>query len=166
MKKQTLFSQKAPSHLIIIALVVFGRILAGISLQAAQIETTDLRLTLSPDDGRCELLDKQAHVLWQPSPGRTGFGAVVLVRNGRQERLELSRCEIESRARNLTATFHPLPEQASAGLRVTIGAVQGGKSLDVSYEADSALDVKQLSLLDDLLGVSESSKGYILMPVR
>ena len=80
--------------------------------------------------------------------------------------MELARCDVESEGRSLVASFHPLSEQPTATLRVRLQALPDQETLEVSYQADDALQVTSISLLEDLLAATDAAKGYVIVPVR
>ncbi len=134
------------------------------SLLGAQIETPFIRLTLSPADGHCEVLDKRANVTW----GReaSGFGEVVVMSEGKPRHLDLAACAIQSERDELLASFHPLRVEPQAELRVRVRALADQKTLEVSYNADEALHLESIKLLGGLLQVTDTGKGYVVVPVR
>ena len=132
----------------------------------AKIETRFFRFTLSRETGRCELLDKRTGVSWLGSTNRPRFGEVTLQVGGKPRRVDLASCGVESEGRGLVAVFHPLSEQPTATLRVRLQALPDRETLDVSYQADDALQVTSISLLEDLMGATDAAKGYVIVPVR
>jgi hypothetical protein len=132
----------------------------------AKIETRFFRFTLFGETGRCELLDKRTGVSWPGVTNHPRFGEVTLRVDGKPRRVDLARCAVESEGRSLVASFHPLGEQPTATLRVRLQALPDRETLDVSYQADDALQVTSISLLEDLMGATDAAKGYVVVPVR
>jgi len=141
--------------------VVFPAVLLG-----AQLQTAHWRFTLAPD-GSYQLWDKKAGVAWGSGSGAARIGEVTLNVEGKTRRVDLAGGAIEAAdAKTLVATFTPLPEQPKAALRVCVRALPGGKSIEVSYQADQPLKIESISLLDRLVSVTDSGHGYVLVPVR
>ena len=132
----------------------------------AKIETRFFRFTLSGETGKCELLDKRTGVSWPGGTNQPRFGEATLQVGGQARRVGLTRCDVESEGKSLVASFHPLSEQPTATLRVRLQALPDQETLQVSYQADDALQVTSVSLLEDLLGATDAAKGYVIVPVR
>jgi hypothetical protein len=132
----------------------------------AKIETRFFRFTLSEVTGQCELLDKRTGISWLGSTNRPRLGEVTLQVDGKPRRVDLARCDVASEGRSLVASFHPLNERPTATLRVRLKALPDRETLDVSYQADEALQVTSISLLEDLMAATDAAKGYVIVPVR
>lgn len=130
------------------------------------VETAAFRFHVQPETGRYEVLDKAAGVTWQSNPYQARFGEVVLWTGGKQTRLPLARCEARRAGEGLELIFHPLAEKPDASLRVRVQPVGGGQGLEFSYEADPALGVEAVRLLDDALWCADITHGYAVVPVR
>ena len=135
-------------------------------LGTAKIETRFFRFALSGETGRCELLDKRTGVSWLGSTNKPRFGEITLQVDGKPRGVDLARCEVESKGKSLVAIFHPLREQPAAAVRVRLQALPDQETLDVSYQADDALQVNSISLLEGLMGATDAAKGYVIVPVR
>jgi len=136
------------------------------AVASSAFETPFLRFEVLPGTGRYEILDKQANVVWKSNPYQPRFGEVPLNTGGNPRRIDLTRCEVQTAGGGLTAVFHPLAANPNAAVRVTVRPVADGKTLEFSYEADAALGVDSLRLLDDALWVADNEKGYAVVPVR
>jgi hypothetical protein len=132
---------------------------------AAKIETSLLRFTVF-SDGTCELYDKQAQVAWRGDKSGGALGHVTLVTDGKPRRIDLTGGQYENQENSLLATFHPLSDQPGAVLQVRVRPLPNGKTLDISYRADDLLKVQSTTLLENLLRVTDSAKGYVIIPVR
>ena len=130
-----------------------------------QIETRAFRFTLSPADGHCEILDKQANVTWRPAPGHVGFGSVELKTAGPSRRIDLAHCDVRVSGNELTASFRPLSAAPGTILRVRARALDGN-TLEITYQEDGDLDVSRVTLLEDVFGVTRGGKGYVVVPAR
>jgi hypothetical protein len=133
---------------------------------AATVETPRVRFTLSPEDGRYEITDKQAGVTWKSNPYQARFGEVTCNPGGAIRRLPLGRCQIDAAVNSLTAIFTPLPDNPSARLRVQVRALPDDRTLEFSIAADPALTVESVRLLDDALWTTAADQGYVVVPVR
>jgi hypothetical protein len=132
----------------------------------AAIETPFFRFTLSGADGRCEILDKQANVTWSAEATQARFGQVTLQGPNPPRRLDLARCAVKTGDNELVATFQPPEAQPAAALRVRARALPDQRTLELSYEADQGLEVAGITLAEDVLGVTDSAKGYVVVPAR
>ena len=130
------------------------------------IETPSLRMSLSPEDGRYEILDKQTGVTWRSNPFLARFGEVACSAGGKTQRAPLSPCELEAKDGGLTATFRPLAGKPEAWLRVRLTPSADGKELIFAYEAAKDLGLQSLRLLDSALWVTDAENGYAAVPVR
>ncbi len=143
--------------------------LLGAALSAAAqprvIETPRLRFELSPATGQYELADKQARVVWRSNPRQARFAEATLNAGGRQQRVPLARCEVREASGGLEAVFAPLPEQPEGRVRVRIRAERDAM-LTMAWEADKALGVESVRLLDEALWTTDRSQGYAVVPVR
>ena len=161
----------APRSLISIvarfAWIVFPLITSALcGAEAAKIETPYIRLTLSPDSGYCEVLDKTAGVTWRPGPAHARFGEVTLDAERQSQHFSLTNCAVRTEGNDLLASFVPVVTRPADILRVRVKMLPDQRSLEFSYEADRELEVDSITLLDDLLGTTDVSKGYVLVPVR
>ncbi len=132
----------------------------------AQAESPHLRFSLSPATGRYEILDKSTGVLWRSNPLQARFGEVSLAADGQEIRLPLDRCTVEVREASLTASFSPSERAPDALVKVTVALDPDTPALTIAWEADKALGVRSLRLLDNALWVSDADTGCALVPVR
>jgi hypothetical protein len=146
--------------------------LEGIAMQspsaagrAVTLETPFLRLVLSRNTGAYTITDRQARVEWRSNPYEARFGEVIL-REGSPKAVSLRRCAIRPSGGGVELTFHPLPDRRDAALRVAITPSAEGKALDFRYDADAALPVESVRLLDESLWVSDADAGYLAVPAR
>jgi hypothetical protein len=130
------------------------------------LETAFLRFRLSPGNGNYEILDKQTNVTWRSNPYEPRFGQVTLNVEGNKQPAKLDRCEVKRVSNGLEATFQPLPERPEAWLRVRIGALDDGKTLEFSYAAVEGLSVESIRILDDALWTTDAEKGYVIVTPR
>ena len=129
------------------------------------MDTPQLRLTLFPENGRYRILDKAADVTWESNPEQSRFGEATLSPGGRQQRVNLARCDVTRAGEGLEAVFHPLADQPAAALRVTLRPKSAGV-LEVSCQADPALAVENLRLLDSALWTDRAAGGSVVVPAR
>ena len=132
----------------------------------ARIETACFRFTLSGADGRCEILDKQANVTWRAEANQARFGQVTLATATQSRRVDLARCVVAAAGNELVASFQPLSAQPANLLRVRARALADQRTLELSYQEDNELEVANITLLEDVLGVTDSAKGYVVVPAR
>jgi hypothetical protein len=130
------------------------------------LETRYVRVQISPDTGRCQIIDKRASVTWPSNPLQPRFGEVTLNLDGKQQRVALSRCEIARVGDGLEATFHPLAHRPEAALRVRVRALGDGSVVGCSYAAEPTLNIESIRLLDDVLWMTDAETGYAVVPVR
>ena len=130
------------------------------------IETAHLRFTLSPDTGCYELTDKQAGVTWRSNPFQARFGEALLEVLLEDGLVSLNRCQAEKAGTRLVATFMPLADNPGAKLRVQVRPLAGGRALECGYDADPALAVENIRLLDEALWTTDTEQGYVVVPVR
>ncbi len=130
------------------------------------LETERLRFALSVDDGRYEIVDKQTGTIWHSNPVQARFGEIARVRDGREIRMPLARCEAAIQDGALIATFRPDASLPDALVTVTIRAEADAPVLSLSWKADRALTVRSIRLLDAALGVTAEEQGRALVPVR
>lgn len=90
------------------------------SLGASTIETRFIRFRLSPETGRCEILDRQTGVTWRSKPDQPRFGQVTLNVGGQQQLVSLDRCQVRRSGDALEVTFQPLADRPTAWLRVRV----------------------------------------------
>jgi hypothetical protein len=133
---------------------------------AARIETSFFCLTLYAATGHCDILDKRSGVLWCAATNQARFGEATLQLGGKPRRVDLAQCGVVSEGNSLVATFHPLSEQPAATLRVRMHVLADQKTLEVRYDADEAIEVSSISLLEDMFVATDAAKGYVVVPVR
>ncbi len=134
--------------------------------ETLSLENPFLRFRLSSSDGSYEIEDKAAAVAWRSNPGSARLGEATLSIAGQTRRVALGRCDLRRLEDGLEATFHPLTERPDAALRVRVRVLAEPRTLEWSYEADAALGVQTVRLLDDGLGVTQKGGGYVVVPVR
>jgi hypothetical protein len=148
---------------------LFLETLAGVTASAAdesKIETPFVRFQISPNTGRYGIIDKQAKVIWKSNPFQARFGEVTLNLKEGKRTASLDRCEVRQEGEALGLTFHPLPEQPNARFEVKVRPLRDRRTLEFSYEADTALPVESVRLLDQSLWASDTEQGYAVIPVR
>lgn len=132
----------------------------------ARIETPFFSFTVSGDDGSCEIVDKQTGVTWRNPPGKSHFGWLQLSYHEEPLRIELGPCEVHASGTDLTAGFTPFPARAATHFVVRARALPDGKTLEFAYEEDNELQVDRVSLLDQVLSVTDDTQGYVVIPAR
>ena len=149
-------------------LVWFLSVLAGLAAadDAPKIETPSLSFQISPGTGRYGIVDKQAKVLWKSNPFEARFGEVTLNVRDQKRAVNLDQCDLKREGDGLVATFHPLADQPSAWLRVNVRLLGDKRTLEFAYEADSALSIESIRMLDNALWSTEGEGGYMAVPVR
>ena len=140
----------------------FLALLSAFQLYGESLETRFVRLTIAPS-GRCELLDKAARVRWCAETNQNRFGVLEL---GSGDRKDLAACELQVSGKELVATFHPMAANPAAKLQVRARVLPDQRTIEFSYQPDPELQVKSIRLLDDILGVTDSAKGYVVVPTR
>lgn len=133
---------------------------------AVALDIRFVRVRISPGTGRFEITDKRARVTWGSDPLQPHFGEATLRLGGQQRRVTLDRCEVARAGDGLEATFHPLADQPAAALRLRFRPQGDGSAVECTYEADPALNLESIRLLDDTLRVTDTDAGYALVPVR
>jgi hypothetical protein len=130
-----------------------------------KVETAWFRFVLQPD-GRAEILDKASGVVWAPRPGHRRFGTVTLSVHEESRRFALTNCDVRVVGNEVLASFRPLKMAPLAILHVTARALPDQRTLELSYQEDDELQVENVSLLDDALGLTDTANGYAVVPVR
>src|SRR5260370_1014769 len=133
---------------------------------AATIDTPFFRFTVSCDNGACEILDKEAQVTWGADTTPTRFGWVRLNVHQQSVRVELTRCVVQANGNELVASFQPFRVRPLTRFTVKARALPDQRTLELSYQEDNELEVESVSLLDDLLDITDGTKGYVVVPVR
>jgi hypothetical protein len=146
-------------------LLAEGALAAQNSQDVAKIETPFFRFSLTAE-GHCEILDKEAQVTWHPGTNVVRFGQATILSHEQSRRLALTRCAVRANATELEAWFQPLSAQPWTKLHVWARAQADQRTLELSYQEDNELQIESVSLLEDVLGVSDSAAGYIVVPVR
>ena len=135
-----------------------------VGADASRIETAFFRFDLSPETGRYEINDKQSRVVWKSNPAR--FAEATLNLSGKSERVLLKRCEAKRVENGLELTFHPSAEKPEMWLRVLLRPLNDGKALEFSCAVSDGLPLESIRLLDEALWVTDTEKGYVVVPVR
>jgi len=73
---------------------------------------------------------------------------------------------VERVGSGLVATFTPLAETPEARLRVWVRPLADNRALEFAVEADPALAVESVRLLDNALWTTDAERGYVVVPVR
>lgn len=148
------------------ALVCGWLTLLGSLAGGAQIETPFLRFTLSSSNGACEILDKQSGVTWHNRVASPRFGWMKLNVHEQIRRVELGACDVNANGNELRAAFQPFSSRPLTLLHVIVRTLPDQKTLEFSYQEDDEMEIESVSLLDDVLGVTDTTQGYALVPVR
>jgi hypothetical protein len=133
---------------------------------AAQIETPFLRFTLIASNGACEIFDKQAQVSWQNDAAAPRFGWVRLNFHEQSHRVDLRACDVRVNGKELRAAIQLFGSRPLTLLHVMVRALQDQKTLEFSYQEDNELEIESVSLLDEVLGISDAAQGFVVVPVR
>jgi hypothetical protein len=128
------------------------------------LESSKLRLSVTPTNGVYELTDKRTGVSWTGNPRQARLGTVVL-REGKTDRtLSLDQFQAKAEPRGLVLT-HALPGADRATLVVRFQLLPDDETVRVSATSSDPR-VRRLRLLDDALWVSDVDTGSVLVPVR
>jgi hypothetical protein len=136
------------------------------ALFAAQIETPFLRFTLISSNGACEIFDKEAQVGWHNDFAAPRFGWVRLNFHEQSHRVDLGACDVQANGNELRAAFQPFSSRPLTLLHVMVRVLPDQRTLEFSYQEDNELEIESVSLLDEVLGVSDTGQGYVVVPVR
>jgi hypothetical protein len=145
---------------------LLGSAAGSFAAETATIETPFFRFTLSATDGRCEILDKEAQVTWRAGTNVTRFGVVTLNSHEQSRRIDLTRCDVHSFGNELEASFQPFVAAPMTRFHVYARALPDQRTLELSYQEDDELEIESVSMLEDVLGVTDSERGYAVVPVR
>ena len=133
----------------------------------ATLETSFYRVSVSSTPANYEILDKRAGVSWQPNTNPQRLGQVNLVVDGKPRTVDLTQCTLDSSSPSrIVATFHPHPEILTAEFRVSFVRMRDPQTLEIAYDADPALGVQNVVLLDEAFAVTGPEQGAVLAPVR
>ncbi|HWW00550.1 MAG TPA: DUF5696 domain-containing protein [Candidatus Acidoferrum sp.] len=132
----------------------------------AYIDTPFFRFTVSGDNGACEILDKEAQVTWRADTTPARFGWVRLNVHEQSVRVELTRCAVQANGNELVASFQPFRVRPLTRFTVKARALPDQRTLELSYQEDNELEVESVSLLDEVLDVTDETKGCVAVPVR
>ncbi|MBL9178315.1 MAG: hypothetical protein JNM65_09640 [Verrucomicrobiaceae bacterium] len=130
------------------------------------IETPHLAFTVDAATGRVELRDRDAGVTWASTAAEPRVGTATLRVDGKERQVRLAGCEGTKTDGGIVLTFHPLENQPGALCRVTVRAEADGRTLALRHDADAALPLEKIRLLDDLLATTGREHGAVLIPVR
>ena len=133
---------------------------------SSRLETPFFRFQLSAPDGHCEILDKQAGVTWKNAIPDAPLGRAVLLVNGARREVQLAPTSLETTSDSILAFFRPLPENSSATLRLRIKLLKDRKTLEFTCDPDPELQLQSIALLENVLTVTDSGQGCVLVPVR
>lgn len=149
-----------------LCMLVLAACLAHAAVAAAVVESGALRFQLDPNTGCYSILDKAAGTTWRSNPFTNRFAEATLKRNGKPNARPLGACDVRESPDALEAAFHPDPQRPAASLRVRVRLGSDPRVLQLDYEADAALEVESVRLLDDALWVTDGGGGYVTVPVR
>lgn len=130
-------------------------------LSGAEINTAALIFRAS-DAAAPELHDNAAGISWRSHTAK--FGEVTLIVDGKPQRFPLQAPRVQSTGNTLSLTFNPLPNSAGT-IRLQVSS-QSLTTLEFTCSADETLAMESIRLLEDLLSIPGSSKGYAVVPVR
>src|SRR6476661_7563810 len=152
------------SSIVCTLLLVAAANLAVAAPDPVRINTAALQLTVYPENGSFELLDKAGGVTWRSDPYHVRFGEATVRVKGEPRRVDLGACQArKDDLPQLTLTFRPIPEQPDLWLRVVLSAKSDPYALDVSYEKAPDLAIETVRLLDDAFWVTDSERGYAVV---
>ena len=134
---------------------------------AATLETRYFRLSIQTN-GHCEILDKEAQVAWGSLEAGSPFGTVAVKTTGQNSRLVLGPCEFQpaKKSSELVAVFHPIANDASKEIRGRFQILNDQRTVQFSFEANPGLEIQSISPLANLLAITDSAKGYVIVPTR
>lgn len=157
--------QLSLARLLVAGFCVFSLVgmAAGGPVSPGVLETKFLRFSFGD---HCEILDKEAQVVWGGASTAAAWGEVRLKVDGQTQNVPLQAAAVKTGARLLVASFHPVATRPAATLRVSVRPLADDRTLEFSYEADSDLSVESISLLPETLAVTDAGRGFVVVPAR
>lgn len=140
--------------------------LAAFQAPAAALESGRVVFRVDDATGAWELTDSRTGVAWTSHPGQPRFAEATVSGAGPARTIPLHPAAIVQHRDRLELEFHPLPELPAAALRIRVTLERRSDTLEFLADADPALKLGGLRLLDQALGQSESDAGYVVVPTR
>ena len=136
------------------------------------IESESVKISVN-SNGIWEILDKQSGVAWHSSPDQEGFGSAMLNVGGKKKFVMLDKLKISKEPDMMKL-------ESAEGLAVIIKILQDGRTVEFSYdlspppqsssiqgeEKGRGVEVESIRLLENSPWVTDSDKGYALVPSR
>jgi len=122
------------------------------------LESEFIKFSISTN-GVFEILDKQSGVSWHSNPSREGLGSAVINVKGKKQYLELSKFTV-TEEKDKIRLLH------KSGFALIFKIMPDGKTLDILYEPPEGVEVEYVKILEDCLWVTDTDKGYVLVPAR
>lgn len=130
------------------------------------LENSNLQVSVNPETGQYEILDKSTGVTWKSNPDHARFATAALAGAAAAQHVDLTKGAAARQEDSLTLTYRPDAANPEAWLRIEMRLPSNGNTLELSYTADERLGVQSLDLLDNALWTTDAEKGYVLVPVR
>ncbi len=130
------------------------------------LRTPALEFRLDPASGAHALRDREARVEWASDPAQPRLGLAEGFVDGRPQTLTLGGCAVRRQGNHLELTFRPAPQRPELAFRVWIRTLPDNRTLELTWDADPGLGVRQARLLDRTFAVGDRDAGGVLVPVR
>lgn len=138
----------------------------GVGARAASLTTRRLSFDLEEATGAWTLTDRTTGVAWRSNADRARFGEMTARPGGGAARtVELKPLAVSAERRGILLEFQPLSD-APARLRVRVTSQHEDDTLAFTWDADAALGVDSVRLLDEALATTARDAGAVVVPVR
>lgn len=141
---------------------------AETSPPVASLDTRFFRFTITAATGHCQILDKETKTSFGSAEPDAPFGRIAVKVSGKASWFPLDRCSLSKleKKSGVLASFHPIPDNPRAAVRVRVEVLRDKQTLEFSSEADPGLELESFSPLANVLTATAAGKGYVLIPVR
>jgi hypothetical protein len=137
------------------------------SVPSVTIQSSSIRCRITSDACHFDVVDKASKTVWESNPLQPRLGTITLRVGGREQTFNLANGSVvRVSPTSVEARYYPVPGLTNAGVQVMFAIGKDSRTIDVSCQADPALEVVSIRPLDDSLGISEAEHGYVILPIR
>ena len=129
------------------------------------LENAQIKFQLNPATGQYEIQEKTTGEIWRSNPFVPRLGEAVVNSGDGAKTVGLSIASTEANDKEIKLRFSPRTANPQWEISMTIRLLPDGKSVEFALSPPGS-GVESIKILEDALWVSDTDKGFLIVPCR